>query len=173
MNALRKAISCIELVSEWAGKIACWLIVPLVLGTVYDVIMRYFFQAPTKWAYELTWMEYAALFMLGGAYGLKHKLHVRVDVLYNMYPKRVQAWFDTLMYLFIFLPLYCILIIYSYRYAAYSWKIMEHSYISYWQPPVYPIKTVLPVAFTMMFLQGMVELVKSASLALRGEPDEF
>ena len=159
-----------EQVSEWSGIIACWLIVPLVMGTVYDVLMRYFFQAPTKWAYELTWMEYGALFMLGGAYGLKHKLHVRVDVLFNMYPRKVQLWFDALMYLVIFLPLYTILIFHSIKYAAYSWKIFEHSYISYWQPPVYPIKTVMPIAFSMMFLQGLSELIKNATLAIKGEP---
>jgi TRAP-type mannitol/chloroaromatic compound transport system permease small subunit len=169
VSTFPKILQYVELISEWSGRIACWLIVPLVMGTVYDVLMRYFFHAPTKWAYELTWMEYGALFMLGGAYGLKHKLHVRVDVLYNMYPRRVQLWFDTFMYLVIFLPLYLILIFYSIKYASYSWKIFEHSYISYWQPPVYPIKTVMPVAFIMMFLQGVSELIKTAVMAIKGE----
>ena len=164
-----KMLRYIEWLSEWTGRIACWLILPLVMGTVYDVLMRYFFKAPTKWAYELTWMEYGALFMLGGAYALKHKLHVRVDVLYNKYPRKVQLWYDTLMYLLIFIPLYVILIIYSTKYAAYSWRILEHSAISYWQPPVYPIKTLMPVAFFLMFLQGICELIKTARIAIKGE----
>lgn len=170
MEKLRKVVGVIDNVSEWSGRIFCWLIVPLVCGTVYDVFMRYVFQAPTKWAYELTWMEYGALFMLGGAYGLKRQAHVRVDVIYNRYPARVQAVFDTLMYLLIFIPLFSILIIYGTKYAAYSWKIMEHSYISYWQPPVYPIKTVIPVAFVLFMLQGLAEFVRNATYAVRGKP---
>lgn len=166
---VKKYVFYIEKMSDYSGKIACWIIVPLVLGTVYDVIMRYYFHAPTKWAYEMTWMEYGALFMLGGAYGLLHGLHVRVDVLYNKYPKRVQAWFDTLLYLFIFIPLYCILIKYSISFAVHSWVIWEHSSISYWQPPVYPIKTVMPVVFILMFLQGVSEFIKKANFAIKGE----
>ena len=161
MNTMRKYIFYMDKVSDWSGKIVCWLIVPLVLGTVYDVIMRYAFQAPTKWAYELTWMEYGTFF----------RLHVRVDVLYNQSPKRVQAWFDTLMYLFIFPPLYFILIKHSISYAADAWMIWEHSSLSYWQPPLYPIKTVMPVAFILMFLQGISEFIKQATLAIKGGED--
>ncbi len=170
MDALRKIVRFIDGLSDWSGKIAAWIIVPLVMGTVYDVLMRYFFQAPTKWAYELTWMEYGAFFMLGGAYGLRHKVMVRVDVIYNKYSPRAQAWFDTLMYIVIFFPLYAILIIYGTKYAAYSWKIWEHSYVSYWQPPVYPIKTIMPFAFFLLFLQGFAEFIRSATIALRGKP---
>jgi len=170
MEKLRKIVAIIDGISDWSGKIACWLIVPLVAGTFYDVLMRYFFKAPTKWAYELTWMEYGALFMLGGAFALRHKVHVRVDVIYNMYPKRVRATFDALMYLLIFFPLYIILIRNGTKYAAYSWSIWEQSYISYWQPYVFPIKTVIPIAFTLFLLQGIAEFIRNATFALRGKP---
>ena len=170
MKTLIKIVKVIDTVSEWSGRIVCWLIVPLVCGTVYDVLMRYFFKAPTKWAYELTWMEYGALFMLAGAYGLLHKVHVRVDIIYNMWPERAKATFDALMYLIIFFPLFYVLITYGTKYAAYSWKIWEHSYISYWQPPVYPIKTVIPIAFILFALQGIAEFIRNATFAIRGKP---
>lgn len=169
MDWLKKIVKLIDAISVWSGRIACWLIVPLVMGTVYDVLMRYFFESPTKWAYELTWMESGALFMLGGAYGLRHRIHVRVDVIYNRYSERTQAIFDALMYLLIFFPLYTLLIVYGTKYAAYSWKIWEHSYLSYWQPPVYPIKTVIPVAFTLFILQGIAEFIRSATFAIKGK----
>lgn len=157
---INKYIFYVDKVSEWTGRIACWIIVPLVLGTVYDVFMRYVFQAPTKWAYELTWMEYGALFMLGGAYGLLHKLHVRVDVLFKQYPKRVQLWFDAVVYVVVFLPLFAILIKSSISFAAEAWMIWEVSSISYWQPYIWPIKTLMPVVFILMFLQAISELIK-------------
>ena len=159
---IEKYIYYMDKVSERVGKIACWIIVPLVLGTVYDVFMRYVFQAPTKWAYEMTWMEYGALFMLGGAYGLLHKLHVRVDVVFKNYPKRVQLWFDAVVYLFVFLPLFAILIISSISFAYEACMIWEVSAISYWQPYIWPIKTLMPAVFILMFLQAISELIKIA-----------
>jgi len=160
MNIINKYIRCIDKVSDWVGKIACWIIVPLVLGTVYDVFMRYVFQAPTKWAYEMTWMEYGALFMLGGAYGLLHKIHVRVDVLFKQYPERVKLWFDAVLYVVVFLPLFAILIKSSSSFAAEACMIWEVSAISYWQPYIWPIKTLMPVVFILMFLQAISELIK-------------
>jgi TRAP-type mannitol/chloroaromatic compound transport system permease small subunit len=115
-------------------------------------------------------MEYAALFMLGGAYGLLHHVHVRVDIFHRMLSERGQAIFDALMYLIIFFPLYYILIFFGIKYAGYSWKIMEHSYLSYWQPPVYPIKTVIPLTFIMFTMQGVAEFIKNAVYAVKGEP---
>jgi TRAP-type mannitol/chloroaromatic compound transport system permease small subunit len=159
---IEKYIYYMDKTSDWVGKIACWIIVPLVLGTVYDVFMRYVFQAPTKWAYEMTWMEYGALFMLGGAYGLLHKLHVRVDVVFKNYPKRIQLWFDAAVYLFVFLPLFAILIMSSISFAAEACMIWEVSSISYWQPYIWPIKTLMPVVFILMFLQAVSELIKIA-----------
>ena len=103
MSGVQKFIHRIDSISEWSGRIFAWLSLPMVVFMAYDVIMRYLFQAPTKWAYEMTWMQYGALFMLGGAYGLKYKLHVRVDIIYVRWSKRTQAIFDFLdlsVYLF-------------------------------------------------------------------------
>ena len=170
MDFLRKTVKFIDTVSEWTAKIACWLIIPLVLGTVYDVFMRYLFKAPTKWAYELSWMEYGAFFLLGGAYGLLHAYHIRVDIFYKKLSERAQATFDAIMYLIIFFPVFYILIAHGSTYAAYSWSIGEHSYLSYWQPPVYPIKTVMPVAFLLFGMQGIAEFIRNAVFAIKGRP---
>ena len=66
MTGVQKFIHRIDSISEWSGRIFAWISLPLVVFMAYDVIMRYLFQAPTKWAYEMTWMLYGALFMLGG-----------------------------------------------------------------------------------------------------------
>jgi TRAP-type mannitol/chloroaromatic compound transport system permease small subunit len=169
MENLRRIVHRIDSISEWSGKIFSWFALPLVLFMSYDVIMRYLFQAPTKWAYETTWMLYGALFILGGAYGLKHKLHVRVDILYNRWSPRTRAIFDLMVYIVIFFPVFYILITHSIIYAYYSWQLWETSYISYWQPPVYPIKTVMVVGFVLFFLQGIAEFLRLAVLVAKGE----
>jgi len=169
MDKLRSFVGRIDSVSEWSGRIFCWISLPLVLFMSYDVIMRYLFQAPTKWAYEMTWMQYGALFMLGGAYGLKHKLHVRVDILYNRWSSRTRAIFDLLVYILLFFPVFYILVTHSVIYAYYSWEVWETSYISYWQPPVYPRKTVLGVGCVLFALQGSAEFLGLAGLVFKGE----
>jgi TRAP-type mannitol/chloroaromatic compound transport system permease small subunit len=169
MENLRKIVHRIDSLSEWSGKVFSWISLPLVLFMSYDVIMRYLFQAPTKWAYETTWMLYGALFILGGAYGLKHKLHVRVDILYNRWSARTRAIFDLWVYILIFFPVFYILVTHSLIYAYYSWDVWETSYISYWQPPVYPIKTVMFVGFVLFFLQGIAEFLRLVVLVAKGE----
>jgi TRAP-type mannitol/chloroaromatic compound transport system permease small subunit len=169
METLKKIVRRIDSISEWSGRIFSWLSLPLVLFMSYDVIMRYLFQAPTKWAYETTWMLYGALFILGGAYGLKHKLHVRVDILYNRWSPQTRAIFDLMVYILIFFPVFYILIGHSIIYAYYSWEVWETSYISYWQPPVYPIKSVMVVGFVLFFLQGIAEFLRLAVLVFKGE----
>ncbi|MGQ9696045.1 MAG: TRAP transporter small permease subunit [Thermodesulfobacteriota bacterium] len=169
MNRWKRLVMRIESISEWSGKITSWLSVPLVFFMSYDVIMRYLFQAPTKWAYEMTWMLYGALFILGGAYALKHNLHVRVDIFYNRWPLRKRAIFDIVVYILIFFPIFYILVKHSIIYAYYSWEVLECSYISYWQPPVYPIKTVMAVGFILFTLQGIAEFVRLIFQVFRGE----
>jgi TRAP-type mannitol/chloroaromatic compound transport system permease small subunit len=169
MKSIGKIVGRIDSISEWSGKIVAWLSLPLVLFMSYDVIMRYLFQAPTKWAYEMTWMQYGALFILGGAYALKHKLHVRVDIIYNRWSPRTRAIFDLLVYLVMFFPVFYILIGHSAIYAYYSWEVWETSYISYWQPPVYPIKTVMVIGFVLFALQGIAEFLRLCLLVFKGE----
>ena len=169
MEKLKKLVHRIDSISEWTGKTSAWLALPLVLFMTYDVIMRYLFQAPTKWAYEMTWMLYGALFMLGGCYGLRHKLHVRVDILYNKWSPRSRAIFDFFTYLIIFFPVFYILSTHSAIYMYYSWEILECSYISYWQPPVYPIKTVMFVNLTLFAIQGIAEFIKLCFFLFKGE----
>lgn len=168
MNIIQRLIGLIDSLSEWSGKIFCLLIIPLTAGTVYDVFMRYVLKSPTKWAYEMTWMEYGAMFMLGGAYTLLHNGHIRVDIFWKNLSPRARAIFDSLMYLLLFFPLFYVLIRYSVSFAANSWADLETSYLSYWQPPVYPIKTLMAVGLILFAIQAVSETLKNLIVAFRG-----
>ncbi|MBN1856695.1 MAG: TRAP transporter small permease subunit [Dehalococcoidia bacterium] len=169
MNITRRIVQSIDSISEWSGKIFCLLIIPLIAGTVYDVFMRYALQSPTKWAYEMTWMEYGAMFMLGGAYTLLHNGHIRVDIFWRNLSDRAKAIFDSLMYLVMFFPLFYILIVYAAQFAHHSWLIRETSYLSYWQPPVYPVKIVMAVGLILFALQALSETLRNLAFAIKGE----
>jgi TRAP-type mannitol/chloroaromatic compound transport system permease small subunit len=77
---LHSFLKFIDKTSETAGKLVAWLIIPLVLGLMYEVIARYVFNAPTIWAYDITYMIYGAHFMMGAAYLLYVRGYVRIDV---------------------------------------------------------------------------------------------
>lgn len=168
MRVLKAITGCIDRFTDWTGRIIAWLIIPLVGITVYDVFLRYFLRAPTKWAYETMWMLYAALFILGGAYCLVKKGHISVDIFYKRLSPRAKAIYQSAIYLLLFFPLVFVLVWKGVGWAMHSWAIGEKSYLSYWRPPLYPIKSVLPVAFFLFGLQGVSEFIRNLVFAITG-----
>jgi TRAP-type mannitol/chloroaromatic compound transport system permease small subunit len=70
------AVRAIDRFSEWTGVAVAWLMVPLIAAVVYEVVARYAFAAPTIWSFDLTYMLYGAMFMLGAAYALRIGAHI-------------------------------------------------------------------------------------------------
>lgn len=167
-RATLRVIRAIDRVAEWSGRIVCWLTAVLVVAVVVEVVSRYAFGAPTAWAYDVTWMSYGALFMLGGAYTLYRQGHIRTDFIYNRWPPRWQGAVDGTLHLFVFFPAVFFFLVAAYQSAARSWALGERSYQSPWQPPVYPLKIVIVVAIAMLLLQGISEFLKSAYAIARG-----
>jgi TRAP-type mannitol/chloroaromatic compound transport system permease small subunit len=163
---VERAIKIIDSISTWVGIPFCWLIIPLMLITTYDVTMRYFFSAPTTWAYDYTIMLYGTLFLMVGAYTLAQNNHVRGDVIYRFWPVRVQASLDLLLYLVFFFPGILSLIWSGYVFAEMSWRFREISSMTPDGPPIYPYKTVIPLAGFFTALQGVAEVMRCL-LALR------
>jgi len=167
-EALLKVIRVLDPIGEWSGKILSWLIIPLVGGLVYEVFARYLFNRPTFWAYEITYQTYGAMFMLGAAYTLLKKSHIRTDILYIRFPVRWQGIIDASLYLLVFFPGLVFFLIAGWQEAMRSWALRELSTESYWRPPIYPFKTTIPAAIILLLLQGISEFLKSTYAALKG-----
>src|SRR3989338_4158667 len=90
-EGMLKVIKVIDTFSEWSGKAFAWMIVPLVLALTYEVVARYGFDAPTIWAYDVSYMGYGGHFMLGAGYTLLQKGHIRPDFFYEAWPGRRLA----------------------------------------------------------------------------------
>ena len=150
----------IDGISTWVGKAAAWLIMALMTVVCVEVFKRYIMNAPTAWIFDLDNMLYGTLFMLCGAYTLAQNAHVRGDFLYSSMRPRTQATLDLLLYLVFFVPGIAALIYAGYDYAADSWRIAEHSNVTAEGPPVYHFKTVIPIAGTLVMLQGLAEIVR-------------
>jgi TRAP-type mannitol/chloroaromatic compound transport system permease small subunit len=159
----------IDRVSTWIGQFFSWLIVALTLMISWEVFSRYALDDPHPWAFDVMSMMYGSLFMMAGAYTLSKNGHVRGDVLYGFFPPRVQAWFDLILYILFFIPGVVALAYAGYGFAAESWAINEHSNITANGPPVYPFKTILPIAGAFLFAQGLVEIVRCIGCIKQGE----
>lgn len=159
----------IDKVSTWIGQFFSWLIVALTLMISWEVFSRYALDNPHPWAFDVMSMMYGSLFMMAGAYTLSKNGHVRGDVLYGFFPPRLQAWLDLALYILFFIPGVVALAWAGYGFAAESWAINEHSNITANGPPVYPFKTILPIAGAFLLAQGLVEIVRCIVCIQQGE----
>lgn len=157
---LQRIIRLLEFLPKVFALYGAWLVVPLMLALVYEVISRYIFNKPTSWAYDLTYMLSTAVFMLGVAYALQKGLHVRVDFLLARARPRYQALVDALLYVILFFPSMAIFLVISYQFAAKSWRQLETYPQSPWMPPIYPLKSLIPLVVTLLLIQGIAELIK-------------
>ena len=157
---MQKLLLLVDKLSTWVGQAFSWLIVVLTLHVTWEVYSRYVLDNPRAWAFDGMIMLYGTLFMMAGAYTLSKNGHVRGDVLYGFFEPRTQATLDLILYFVFFIPGVIALTYAGYDYAADSWRINEHSNITADGPPVYPFKTVIPVAGAFLLLQGIVEIVR-------------
>ena len=159
-TTMQRLLLFVDKLSTWVGHAFSWLIVGLTLLISWEVFSRYALDRPHAWAFDATIMMYGTLFMMAGAYTLSKNGHVRGDVLYSFFAPRTQAVVDLTLYVLFFIPGVIALCWAGYTYAAESWAILEHSNITSEGPPVYPFKTVIPVAGVILLLQGIVEIVR-------------
>ena len=166
---VQRFLYAIDGISTWVGKLAAWLIIALMVVVCAEVFKRYFLNAPTAWIFDGENMLYGTLFMLAGAYTLAQNAHVRGDFLYSSMRPRMQAWLDLVLYVVFFIPGIAALIYAGYHYAGDSWRIFEHSNVTADGPPVYPFKTVIPIAGALVMLQGFAEIVRCVVCIRTGE----
>ena len=150
----------VDRISAWSGKAFSWLIVVLALVVGVEVFKRYILNAPTAWIFDANSMLYGTLFMMCGAYALAQNAHVRGDFLYGSMQPRTQAGLDLALYFLFFIPGILALMYAGYSFAELSWRIDEHSNVTANGPPVYHFKTVIPIAGTLVMIQGIAEIVR-------------
>jgi TRAP-type mannitol/chloroaromatic compound transport system permease small subunit len=164
---VKKFVSGIDAFHDRSGKWISLLILPLIFVVLYEVCLRRVFDSPTAWAFEVTVYFYGAHYMLGMAVTYLYDRHVRIDIIALQFPERVQLWLRVLTFWFIFVPFVGALSYAAVKYAAHSWAVWERSW-SAWKPPLYPYKTVMPVALIMLFIQGLATNIRDI-YKLKGE----
>ena len=155
-----RIIRGISAISEFAGKAAAWLILPLAFSIGYEVFARYVFSAPTTWAFDTSLMMYGAYFMLASAYTLSRNSHVRGDIFYRKWSDRTQAIIDLTLYILVFFPAMLALVWVGFDFFRDSFLIRETSAFSPYRRPIYPLKAVIPVAAFLLLIQGVAQMLR-------------
>jgi len=159
MHRLLRVSAAIDRVNERIGKLVAWLGLAAVAVCTANAIARYAFSLASNAWLELQWYFNSAVFLLIAAYALKRNEHVRIDVLNSKLPPRVQAWIDIVGGLLMLLPTVMIIAWYSWPSLINSYEIQEHSSdpggLIRW-----PVRLVIPLAFGLLGLQGVSEIIK-------------
>lgn len=164
---LEKISNSIDQLSTKQGQVSALLGVPLLVVVMYEVVMRYVFDAPTSWGFEMTTFLYGVHYMLGLSYCDVTGGHVRVDIFTARMPLKGQAVMGLLTGVVFFLPVTALMTVYSWKYAWVSIVGRELNSTS-WAPPIYPVKALMALAFTLLLLQGISNILQNI-LVLRGK----
>jgi TRAP-type mannitol/chloroaromatic compound transport system permease small subunit len=166
MNKVRRFVSAIDVVNERVGSAVLYLVPVMVLIIAYEVVARYFFNAPTIWAYETAQFVFCASIALGGGFTLLHGRHVNVDIVYGRVSRRTRAILDliTLPLLLVFVG---VLLYLSVETTIDSFKYSERS-ATYWAPPLQPIYLAVSVGVLLMFLQGLAMWLRALIMTVVG-----
>ena len=164
-----RVVFFINKLSMWIGHAFAWCILVLTFAVSYEVFVRYALRDPTAWAFDVSYIMYGALFMMAGAYTLSRDAHVRGDVFYRLWPPRVQAGVELVLYILFFFPGVLALVYAGYDYAAESVGWGEASINSPAGVKIYPLKIILPVSAFFLLLQGIAESIRCIQCLRTGE----
>jgi TRAP-type mannitol/chloroaromatic compound transport system permease small subunit len=170
MLKLARAVTRLNL---WIGKVAAWLIVPIFLLLMADVIMRYLVGSAAIWTAEFAQLIFGGYAVIAGGYLLVERAHVNVDIIYGKFSRANKAVVD-LATSFLFFLFLVVLIWQGVDMAWDSAAKFERS-SSLWNPHIWPVKIVIPVAALLLLLQGLVRVASDIRtvMGLDNDPDTF
>lgn len=165
---VRRLVIGLDRFAEWTGTLLCWLILALVAVVVMEVVRRYALNDPSIWAYDVSYMLYGTVFMLGAAVTLRYHGHIRTDLFFARWPPRVQAMVDVAFYALFFFPGILLFLVAGWDKAYHAFSIMERAMASPWRPLLFPYRAVIPLTAVLLIAQGISELLKAGFTLVRG-----
>jgi TRAP-type mannitol/chloroaromatic compound transport system permease small subunit len=163
-----RTVRVIDRFTDVTGTWVAWLNIPLVLAVSYEVVARYVFRSPTIWAYDVSYMLYGTIFMLGAAYALHKGAHIRTDFFFERWSVRTQGVIDSVAYVVFFFPSLAMFLFVTGAETWYAFEISETSEQTPWRPILWPFKAVIPLACLLLMIQGVSETIKSVYAARTG-----
>lgn len=174
MNLLLGLSRAIDRFNEVVGKSVGWLILVAILVSAINAVVRKVFSISSNAWLELQWYLFGAAFLLAAAYTLKQNEHIRIDIIYGLFSRRVQHWIDLLGHVLFLMPFAILMIVYFIPYLGQSYRSGEVSNNA-GGLPLWPAKSLLLIGFSLLALQGISEIIKKIAV-MRGlipDPNPF
>jgi len=165
---MKKYIKTVDIINDRCGSLAGWLTSLMVINVFIDVLLRYGLNKGSIAMQELEWHLFATIFLLGAGSTLKNNGHVRVDLIYNNLGERKKAWINLTGSLLFLLPFSLMVILSSQDFVISSFQIQETSPDPGGLPARFILKSMIPIGFILLFIQGIAESFKNI-LFLKGE----
>lgn len=166
MKAIESFLRFTDWINAKFGWIVAFLIVPMIAIMIWEIVMRYFFNQPSVWAYEISLFLYGGYIVLAGAYTHLAGSHVNVDIIWGRLSLRWRAILDVLTSFFVFFFL-GVLFWESLKITIDSWQLGETT-MTHWQPVYYPLRTTVPVACFLFILQAVAKLIRDVLTIING-----
>jgi TRAP-type mannitol/chloroaromatic compound transport system permease small subunit len=163
-----RLVRIIDQFTDTTGTWVAWLNVPLVAAVAYEVLARYLFNAPTIWSFDVTYMLYGTIFMLGSAYALHKGAHIRTDFFFEKWSIRTKGMIDSIAFIVFFFPSIFVFLLVSGAEGWYAFEIGETSEQTPWRPILWPFKWVVPLTCLLLLIQGVSETIKCVYAARWG-----
>ncbi|TCN28998.1 TRAP transporter small permease subunit [Sinorhizobium americanum] len=160
----------IDAITERIGKAVSWLILVAVLVSAGNAVIRKAFNVSSNAWLEAQWYLFGAAFMFAAAYTLSQNEHIRIDVVYGMFSRRVQHWIDLFGHVFFLMPFVLLMLYYLVPYVRMSYASGEVS-SSAGGLIIWPAKAILLIGFILLALQGVSEIIKKIAI-MTGNMDD-
>ncbi|AMS40856.1 MULTISPECIES: TRAP transporter small permease subunit [Aminobacter] len=170
MAGLLALSRAIDRINEAIGKTVAWAILLAILVSAGNAVIRKAFNMSSNAWLELQWYLFGAAFMLAAAYTLKQNEHIRIDIVYGMFSRRVQHWIDLLGHMLFLMPFVILMIFYFIPYVSLSFRSGEMS-SSAGGLILWPAKALLLMGFIQLGLQGISEIIKKIAI-MRGDMED-
>ena len=167
MKRLEAYCRKVDAINDWLGRVVWVIFIPLTLITTYEVCMRYFFSAPTVWAWDVLIQLQLVLVAVGAGYTLLNNGHVRMDVVWARFSPRVRAILDLITHLLFF-----------YGVGMLFWLSVDEAIIAVktrevlstlWAPPIYPARVIMAIGILLFLLQGLNKFIRDIDTVRTGK----
>jgi TRAP-type mannitol/chloroaromatic compound transport system permease small subunit len=172
LKALLPATRIIDAINTWIGKRVAWLILAAVVVSAVNATVRKVFDTSSNSWLELQWVLFSIVFMMCSPWTLLSNEHIRIDIVNNLLPQRVRNRIDVIGHAFFLLPLCVIMIVTGVPFFLRSAEINEQSGNAGGLPQ-WPAKSLIMIAFTMLLIQGISELIKRIAVMRGHIPDPY
>ncbi len=167
MDTLKRIFQAVTWINEKGGRFISFLVLLMFGLLLLEVFLRYALNSPTVWANEMSQMVFGAYVVLSGGYILAKGGHMNVDILFSRLSRRTQAKLDIFTSVLFFM--FCGMMVYFGGSLAWeSLSTFEHSQ-SAWNPPIYPVKLMIPVGAILLLIQGFAKLLEDIRIAFQAE----